>query len=87
MKTDQIYRIFREESKGVSTDTRTLNKGEIFFALSGDNYNGNKFAAEAVEKGALYAVIDDPAYETDKTVLVDDSLNELQALAAFHRKS
>lgn len=86
MKTDQIYRIFREESKGVSTDTRTLNKGEIFFALWGDNYNGNKFAAEAVEKGALYAVIDDPAYETDKTILVDDCLNELQALAAFHRK-
>jgi len=86
MKTDQIYRIFREESKGVSTDTRTLNKGEIFFALRGDNYNGNKFAAEAVGKGALYAVIDDPAYETDKTILVDDSLNELQALAAFHRK-
>ncbi len=86
MKTEQLYRIFREESKGVSTDSRTLTKGQIFFALWGQNFNGNKYAAEALDKGASYAVIDDPVYETEKTILVDDCLMELQALAATRRK-
>ena len=79
MKTEQFYRIFREESTGISTDTRTLKKGQFFFALWGQNYNGNKYATEALDKGASYAVIDDPVYETDKTILVDDCLIELQA--------
>jgi len=86
MRTEQLYRIFREEASGISTDTRTISKGQIFFALWGQNYNGNKYAAEALEKGASYAVIDDPAFETEKTILVDDCLFELQALASHHRK-
>jgi UDP-N-acetylmuramoyl-tripeptide--D-alanyl-D-alanine ligase len=85
MKTEQLYNIFKE-SDGVSTDTRSIKKGEMFFALWGNNYNGNLFAKEALEKGASYAVIDDPLYETDKTILVDDCLFELQALASRHRK-
>ncbi len=85
MKTEHIYQLFRE-SAGVSTDSRTIIRNQIFFALWGENYNGNKFAAEALEKGASWAVIDDPAYETEKTILVDDCLFELQALATHHRK-
>ena len=85
MKTEQIYKLFRE-STGVTTDSRSVTGGQIFFALWGDNYNGNKFAAEAIDKGASWAVIDDPAFETERTILVDDSLFELQALAACHRK-
>ena len=85
MKTEQLYQLFLE-STGISTDTRTLSKGQLFFALWGDNYNGNKFAEEALQKGASWAVIDDPAFETEKTVLVDDCLFELQALASYHRK-
>jgi UDP-N-acetylmuramoyl-tripeptide--D-alanyl-D-alanine ligase len=85
MKTEQIYQIFKESS-GVTTDSRTVEKGQIFFALWGDNYNGNKFASEALEKGASCAVIDDPLFETDKTILVDDCLFELQALAGHHRR-
>jgi UDP-N-acetylmuramoyl-tripeptide--D-alanyl-D-alanine ligase len=85
MKTDQLYSLFKE-SKGISTDTRTLKTGEMFFALWGGKYNGNNFAAEALEKGASVAVIDDPQFETEKTILVDDCLFELQALAAHHRK-
>jgi UDP-N-acetylmuramoyl-tripeptide--D-alanyl-D-alanine ligase len=85
MKTDQIYSIFRE-SAGISTDSRTVSEGQIFFALWGDNYNGNKFVSEALSKGATWAIIDDPAYENEKTILVDDCLFELQALAAHHRK-
>ena len=85
MKTEQIYNLFKE-SKGVSTDSRTVGKGQIFFALWGDNYNGNKYASEALAKGALCAVIDDPVFETENTILVDDCLFELQALAARYRK-
>jgi len=86
MKTEYLYRIFREESTGVSTDSRTIKKGELFFALWGQNFNGNKYAVEALDKGASYGVIDDPVYENDKTILVDDCLLELQALAMHHRK-
>jgi UDP-N-acetylmuramoyl-tripeptide--D-alanyl-D-alanine ligase len=85
MKTDQLYSLFKE-STGVSTDSRKVAQGQIFFALWGDNYNGNKFALEALDKGASWAVIDDPLFETDKTILVDDCLFELQALATRHRK-
>jgi len=85
MKTEQIYNLFKE-SKGITTDSRNVRPGQMFFALWGDNYNGNKFAAEAIEKGASCAIIDDPLFETEKTILVDDCLNELQALAAHHRK-
>jgi UDP-N-acetylmuramoyl-tripeptide--D-alanyl-D-alanine ligase len=85
MKTELLYGLFKE-SKGVATDSRTVRKGELFFALWGENYNGNKFAAEAIEKGASYAVIDDPLCETDKTILVEDCLFELQALASHYRR-
>ena len=85
MKTELLYDLFKE-SKGIATDSRTVKKGEIFVALWGENYNGNKFAAEALERGASFAVIDDPLFESEKTILVDDCLFELQALASQYRK-
>ena len=85
MKTEMLYRIFRD-SEGISVDSRTVTGGQIFFALWGENHNGNKFAADALAKGASWAVIDDPAYETRKTILVNDGLLELQALAGYYRK-
>ncbi|OFY61523.1 MAG: hypothetical protein A2V64_01110 [Bacteroidetes bacterium RBG_13_43_22] len=85
MKTEQLYHLFRE-SAGVSTDSRSVTKNQVFFALWGEKYNGNKYAADALEKGASWAVIDDEVFETEKTILVDDCLIELQALAAHHRK-
>ena len=85
MKTEQIYSLFKE-STGIATDSRTVSKGQIFFALWGESYNGNKYANEALEKGAAWAIIDDPIYENEKTILVDDCLFELQALATHHRK-
>ena len=83
--TEQLYQLFRE-SRGLSTDSRTITEGQMFFALWGDNFNGNKYAADALAKGASWAVIDDPAFETEKTFLVDDTLTELQKLANHHRK-
>jgi UDP-N-acetylmuramoyl-tripeptide--D-alanyl-D-alanine ligase len=85
MKTEQLYNLFKE-SAGVSTDSRTVEKDQLFFAIWGDNYNGNKFAAEALARGAKCAVIDDPLFETENTILVDDCLFELQALASYYRK-
>ena len=85
MKTEQIYNLFKE-STGVSTDSRSVGKSQIFFALWGENYNGNKFASDALARGALCAVIDDPLFETENTILVDDCLIELQALASHFRK-
>lgn len=83
---DTLYQKFLESSQ-VSTDTRSLKGGELFFCLSGENFNGNKFATQALEKGAHYVVLDDEKYFTDqsKMILVKDSLRTLQNLASFHR--
>ncbi len=66
-----------------------MEKGELFFALSGENFNGNRFAAEALKKGALAVVVDDPAFveaDDSRYLLTENALNTLQALAAYHRK-
>lgn len=77
-----------KETHLVDTDTRTIRDGSIFFALKGDNFNGNKFAQQALEKGARYAVVDEAAYATnDQMIFVEDVLNTLQQLATYHRNS
>ena len=59
----------------------------VFFALKGDNFNGNKYAVEALKKGANFAIIDEVAYQTEKRIiLVDDVLTTLQKLARYHRQ-
>ena len=81
----ELYSIFQEHPV-VSTDTRQLPQGCIFFALKGSNFDGNKFAALALTNGASYAVIDDAAYATDdRFLLVPDVLKALQDLANHHR--
>ncbi len=71
----------------VCTDTRNIIPGSIFFALKGENFNANNFAAEAIERGCVYAVIDEAAAKkSEKFLLVDDVLKVLQDLAAHHRK-
>ena len=81
----KIYSIF-QKSTGISTDTRTVKKGNLFFALSGANFNGNKFAKQAIEKGAILSVIDDANFESENTILVNDVLATLQQLAKHHRQ-
>jgi UDP-N-acetylmuramoyl-tripeptide--D-alanyl-D-alanine ligase len=74
------------DSGVVSTDTRKIAPGSVFFALRGDKYNANVFAAEALEKGARWAVIDEPKYrKDDRYILVQDVLATLQQLARYHR--
>ena len=70
----------------ISTDTRKITPGSVFFALRGDKYNANEFAGEALEKGARWAVIDEPKYKADnRYILVKDVLKALQQLARHHR--
>ena len=86
MTTIELYAIYKEHS-AISTDTRKIAEGGIFFALKGPNFNANTFAAEALKKGAAYCVIDDANYKiNDKCILVDDALKCLQKLANHHRK-
>ena len=68
---------------GVSTDTRTLAKGDLFFALAGDNYDGDTFVEEAFAKGAAGAVVQRP-HETRPCIVVPNTLEALQQMAAAH---
>jgi len=87
MQIKDLYALFQIFPK-ISTDTRKDLKGSIFFCLSGENFNGNIFAAQALEKGASYVVIDNKKYlqEDSRYLLVKNSLETLQQLAFHHRK-
>ncbi|WP_299253069.1 UDP-N-acetylmuramoyl-tripeptide--D-alanyl-D-alanine ligase [uncultured Lacinutrix sp.] len=85
MKTEQLHALFLD-CTGISTDTRKVSKNNMFFALKGDNFNGNTFALKAIDLGANYVIIDEIEHKTsDKTILVDNVLEALQALASYHR--
>ena len=82
-----LYNIFRDAA-GVSTDSRTLQAGQLFFALSGPNFNGNQFAKKALEKGAIAVVVDENISITDNRVIrVENTLKSLQTLSTEHRKT
>lgn len=86
MTIEQLYTIFRQ-FPSVQTDTRKLKTGDLFFALKGENFNGNQFAQSAIDAGAAYAVIDEAAFAIPgKTFLVNDVLTTLQQLAKYHRE-
>jgi UDP-N-acetylmuramoyl-tripeptide--D-alanyl-D-alanine ligase len=86
MNIEALYDLYLQHPS-VQTDTRKLKEGDIFFALKGDNFNGNTFARQAIDAGAALAVIDDPSFEIPgKTFLTEDALLTLQQLAAHHRK-
>lgn len=85
MDIQNLYQNYLKSGK-VSTDTRQITPGSIFFALKGEKFNANQFAEEALAKGALLAVIDEAGYaKNDRYVLVEDVLNTLQQLAQHHR--
>ena len=73
------------DCNAVCTDTRKIKKKDMFFALKGDNFNGNTYAQQAIAKGAKYAVIDEEEFQTQNTVLVKNVLETLQQLATYHR--
>lgn len=87
MDIPSLYNIYSTCNYNISTDTRSLPENCIFFALKGDNFNGNKFAGEALNNGATYAIIDEVEYKTgDRTIFVDNALETLQQLANYHKQ-
>lgn len=85
MDIKTLYARFAESGQ-VSTDTRKIFPGSIFFALKGDRFNGNEFAESALENGASYAVVDEPQVATsDRFFVVENVLETLQDLARYHR--
>ncbi len=83
---DLLYTLFLRHPV-VVTDSRKIVPGCLFFALQGDQFDGNAFAAQALKDGAAYAVIDHPAFKTgEQTILVDNALIALQQLATCHRR-
>ena len=88
MSTEDLYKLFKQYPE-VTTDSRTCPEGSMFFALKGENFDGNLYAMQAIEKGCAIAVVDraDIIPEGNKRfVLVEDVLTALQMLAAYHRK-
>lgn len=83
---EELFKVFKGH-QGVTTDTRKINKGDIFFALKGPNFDANVFALEALNAGAAFAVVDNPALPSHPNLLlVADVLSALQQLAGFYRK-
>lgn len=86
MKIEHLYQLYKQFYL-VDTDTRTIRKDTIFFALKGDNFNGNTFAEKSLKEGAKYAIVDEEKYVTsEKIILVKNCLQTLQELASYHRK-
>lgn len=86
MNIEEIYNIYLTFPL-ISTDTRNILEGSLFFALKGENFNGNSFAPEALIKGAQYAIVDEADVAVnEKYIVVKDVLKTLQDLAIYHRK-
>lgn len=79
---EDLYTIYLDH-RSISTDSRQILPGCLFFALKGDNFDGNKYASTALDAGAAFAVIDDAAYSGPQNLLVNDVLEVLQQLALF----
>lgn len=86
MEISEIYELFLKHTI-ITTDSRNCPEGSIFFALKGDNFNGNQYARSALEKGCSYAIVDEAEFaNSENIILVDDCLLALQQLANFHRR-
>lgn len=86
MHIKQLYQLYCETYL-VDTDSRNIRKGSIYFALKGENFNGNIFVNDALKKGANFVVIDEIKYKKNSnTILVENALETLQKLASFHRE-
>ncbi|MBQ1218965.1 MAG: UDP-N-acetylmuramoyl-tripeptide--D-alanyl-D-alanine ligase, partial [Bacteroidales bacterium] len=87
LQIEEIYNYYIQSS-GVCTDTRNITADCTFFALKGETFNGNDFAAKALEMGAMYAVVDEIDIESqnpERLILVDNVLETLQQVARYHR--
>ena len=82
----ELYSIYLRHPS-VQTDTRQLRESDLFFALQGNNFNGNLFAQQALEKGAAYAIVDETTEaRNERLIVVENVLQTLQQLAKYHRE-
>jgi UDP-N-acetylmuramoyl-tripeptide--D-alanyl-D-alanine ligase len=87
MDTIQLYQLFQQCS-GACTDTRKIESNSMFFALKGENFNGNTFAEKAINMGAKFAVVDEDLIINNPSIIkVNNVLKALQELASYHRKT
>lgn len=87
LSSAQLYKLFIDCQQKITTDTRKIESGCIYFALKGENFDGNNFAQKAIESGCLYAIVDNENLANGTNVLfVENVLESLQSLAKFHRK-
>ena len=85
VSTSELYEAY-SASTGVSIDSRTINEGDLFFAIKGPNFDGHTYIEAALASGAKYAVADDPAFSNiEGVLLVESSIKSLQNLAKYHR--
>jgi len=83
---EKIYELYTKYSK-LTTDSRRVVSGSIYLALKGERFDGNAYAKEALGKGAVAAIVDDPKFATDdRYILVENGLDTLQKLARYHRR-
>lgn len=85
MNIEKLYGIYLQ-NPSISTDTRNIKKGDIFFALKGNNFDGNLFIKDALDAGATLCITDKQGSENDKVLNVENSLSTLQNLAHYHRR-
>ena len=90
MNIQTLYSLFKECSR-VTTDSRTIEGGEMFFGLKGENFDGNEYALKALGLGARYAVVDEGSAAAssgdERVIVVPDTLETLKALARHHREN
>jgi len=90
ISVEELYSLYRKCS-GITTDSRQIKEGSMFFALKGETFDGNDFALDALKAGAKYAIVDrflleGTTYKGRKCIVVENTLNMLQQLAAYHRR-
>ncbi|MEO6673908.1 MAG: UDP-N-acetylmuramoyl-tripeptide--D-alanyl-D-alanine ligase [Ginsengibacter sp.] len=86
MEITQLYQLYLQHLS-VTTDTRNISAGDIFFALKGPSFNGNNFARQALDKGAAYVIAGEKiAIKDERIIETEDALLTLQQLAKYHRE-
>jgi len=83
---EELYQLYIKYP-AISTDSRSLQVGSIFFALKGDNFDGNKFALDAIQQGCVAAIVDDSTINDERCFYVENVLKTLQNLSTMHRRA
>lgn len=81
---EDIYQVWNQVNRQITSDTRKDIRGSLFFCLSGEKFNANLFAKDALDKGAAFVVTNNDSVNDDRILLVEDPNFTLGQLAKFH---